>query len=174
MNYLRIYYQLIAKAAGRPESVIYEKHHIVPRGLNGPDIAANIIYLTPKEHVVAHHLLAKAYPTEEKLQCGFNIRSLKSHNYTRWMHSLQNMVRDLTYTGHKKDILRKIRILLDILNVKDIDLLIPPIPNPGVIPQAKKPDEPKQKKKKKQKQKSPVINKKKHKERAKKCKKSSS
>ena len=62
MNYLRIYYQLIAKAAGRPESVIYEKHHIVPRGLNGPDIAANIIYLTPKEHVVLMlHLLSHRY-----------------------------------------------------------------------------------------------------------------
>ena len=174
MNYLRIYYQLIAKAAGRPESVIYEKHHIVPRGLNGPDIAANIIYLTPKEHVVAHHLLAKAYPDEVKLQCGFNIRSLKGHNYTRWMHSLQNMVRDLTYTGHKKDTLRKIKTLLEILNVKDLDRLVPPVQNPGVIPQSKKPDVEKPKPRKKKKSKQPVINKKKHKERAKKCKKSSS
>ena len=130
MNYLRIYYWLIAKAAGRKESVLYEKHHIIPRGLDGPDIPPNIIYLTPKEHVVAHHLLAKAYPNEEKLQ-GFNIKNLKWYNYTRWMRSLQNMVRDLTYTTHKKETLRKIQQLLNILNISNIDQVIPPVPTPG-------------------------------------------
>lgn len=138
MNYLKIYYQIIAKAAGRKESVIYEKHHIVPRGLGGPDIPANIIYLTPKEHVVAHHLLAKAYPNEEKLQGGFNIKSLKKHNYSRWMHSLQNMVRDLSYTSHKKETLNKIQQLLNILNIKDIDDLVPALPTPGAgVPKKK-------------------------------------
>ena len=140
MNYLKIYYQIIAKAAGRKESVIYEKHHIVPRGLGGPDIPANIIYLTPKEHVVAHHLLAKAYPNEEKLQGGFNIKSLKKHNYSRWMHSLQNMVRDLSYTSHKKETLNKIQQLLNILNIKDIDVLVPALPTPGAGVPKKKPD----------------------------------
>lgn len=161
MNYLKIYYQIIAKAANRKESVIYEKHHIVPRGLGGPDIPANIIYLTPEEHIIAHHLLAKAYPNEEKLQDGFNIKNLKKHNYSRWMHSLQNMVRDLSYTTHKKDTLNKIQQLLNILNIKDIDILVPVLPTPGAGVQKKKQD----------KKSEPYINKKVKKPVKKKCKK---
>lgn len=160
MNYLKIYYQIIAKAANRKESVIYEKHHIIPRGLSGPDILANIIYLTPKEHIIAHHLLAKAYPSEEKLQGGFNIKNLKKHNYSRWMHSLQNMVRDLSYTSHKKETLNKIQLLLNILNIKDIDELVPALPTPGTGVPKKKPGKTK-----------PSINKKEKKPVKKKCKK---
>lgn len=169
MNYLRIYYQLVSKAAGRPESVIYEKHHIVPRGLGGPDIPPNIIYLTPKEHVVAHHLLARAYPNEEKLQCGFNVRSLKKHNYVRWMNCLQNMARDLPYTNHKREALNKIRVLLDILNIKGIDQLVPPQAPPGCIPKKKPENRPAAKAKRK-----PAINKKAKKPVHAKCKKQSS
>ena len=131
MDYLKIYYQIIASAASRKDSVIYEKHHIIPRGLDGPDISPNIVYLTPKEHVIAHHLLAKAYPDEEKLQHGFNIKNLKKHNYARWMHSLQNMTRDLSYTSRKKEMLNKIQQLIDILNIKEIDSLVPTLPTPG-------------------------------------------
>lgn len=163
MNYLRIYYWLIAKAAGRKDSVLYEKHHIIPRGLDGPDIPPNIIYLTPKEHVVAHHLLAKAYPNEEKLQ-GFNIKNLKWYNYTRWMHSLQNMVRDLSYTTHKKETMRKIQQLLNILNISNIDQIVPPIHTPSPI--IKKNNMPKKSGKK------PAINKEKRVK--KKCKKRAS
>jgi hypothetical protein len=157
MEYLRIYYQIIASAAGRKDAVIYEKHHIIPRGLGGPDISPNIIYLTPKEHVIAHHLLAKAYPNEEKLQGGFNIKNLKRHNYSRWMHSLQNMVRDLSYTARKKETLNKIQQLLNVLNINGIDNLIPVSPTPGAGVPKKKPE--------------PDINKKEKKPVKKKCKK---
>ena len=40
-------------------SGLTQTHHIVPRGWGGPDIQENLVVMTIKEHVVAHHLLAK-------------------------------------------------------------------------------------------------------------------
>lgn len=60
------------------------------------------------------------------------------------MHSLQNMVRDLSYTNHKKETLNKIQQLLNILNIKDIDILVPALPTPGAGVPKKKSDKDKQ------------------------------
>lgn len=38
-----------------------EKHHIVPKSLGGLDNKDNLIYLTPREHLLAHYILAKAF-----------------------------------------------------------------------------------------------------------------
>lgn len=34
-----------------------EQHHILPRALGGTDDKSNLVFLTAKEHFVAHHLL---------------------------------------------------------------------------------------------------------------------
>ena len=39
----------------------YEKHHIVPHSMGGSDDENNIILLTPREHYIAHWILAHAY-----------------------------------------------------------------------------------------------------------------
>ena len=36
-------------------------HHIVPRGWGGPDCDDNLVVLTIKEHIIAHHLLARTH-----------------------------------------------------------------------------------------------------------------
>jgi hypothetical protein len=38
-----------------------EKHHIIPRSMGGTDNISNLIALTPRQHVVAHWMLWKAY-----------------------------------------------------------------------------------------------------------------
>lgn len=38
-----------------------EKHHIVPKSLGGDDNQSNLVILTPREHFIAHLLLAKIY-----------------------------------------------------------------------------------------------------------------
>lgn len=79
MNYKRIYDLLIARAQHEPrkknQGVYYEMHHIVPvfmfkhskrsstiRGhlCGDPDCTDNVVLLTPREHLVAHALLAKS------------------------------------------------------------------------------------------------------------------
>ena len=62
MNYFLAYQRLIAKAKARvcPEGYV-ERHHILPKALNGSDDSSNLVALTAKEHFVAHVLLAKIY-----------------------------------------------------------------------------------------------------------------
>lgn len=62
MDYQRIYNQLISKATARKFiDEYFEKHHIVPRCLNGTDDKNNIVNLTAREHFIAHLLLAKIH-----------------------------------------------------------------------------------------------------------------
>ena len=80
------------------------------------------------------------------------------------MNPDENMVRDLSYTTHKKETMRKIQQLLNILNISNIDQIVPPIPTPSPI--IKKNNIPKKSGKK------PAINKEKRVK--KKCKKRAS
>jgi hypothetical protein len=59
MDYQKIYNILISKAKGRcqVDGEYYERHHIIPRSMEGSNLKENIVLLTAKEHYVAHHLL---------------------------------------------------------------------------------------------------------------------
>jgi hypothetical protein len=59
MNYTSHYESLVAKARERkrPDGYV-ERHHIVPRSLGGDDAPDNLVWLTAREHFVAHVLLA--------------------------------------------------------------------------------------------------------------------
>lgn len=67
MNYLSVYNRLISRAQQRnlSKDIYIERHHIVPLSLKGEDIESNIVFLTAKEHFVAHHLLWKIYRNKE-------------------------------------------------------------------------------------------------------------
>lgn len=67
MDYQRHYDSLISRARMREHIGYMEKHHIVPRCLGGGDEPGNIARLTPEEHHVAHQLLLKLHPGDEKL-----------------------------------------------------------------------------------------------------------
>lgn len=45
----------------------HERHHILPKSLGGSDDDNNLIDLFPKEHYIAHELLAKEHPDNQKL-----------------------------------------------------------------------------------------------------------
>lgn len=66
MNYQKIYEDLISKAKSEnriklkrndPNFIYYEKHHIIPKCLNGNNSKENLVLLTAREHFVAHKLL---------------------------------------------------------------------------------------------------------------------
>lgn len=46
----------------RSAGVGYEKHHILPRSLGGSDDETNLVYLTYREHYIAHRMLFNIYP----------------------------------------------------------------------------------------------------------------
>ena len=67
MDYQKHYDNLINRAKTRPIFQYTERHHIVPRCMGGTDEKDNLVNLTPQEHFVAHQLLVKIYPNNQKL-----------------------------------------------------------------------------------------------------------
>lgn len=59
-----------------PDGIIYERHHIKPRCIGGTDEIFNLIDLTPREHYIAHKLLAEEYPNEKKIVCAWHFMSV--------------------------------------------------------------------------------------------------
>lgn len=56
------YIQLIERAKERLLEDYSERHHIVPRCMEGTNDKDNLVELTAREHYVAHQLLAKIFP----------------------------------------------------------------------------------------------------------------
>lgn len=67
MNYQQIYSNLINRALDRDISGYSEKHHIIPKCLGGTDVKENLVKLYPEEHYLAHLILCKLNPGNQKL-----------------------------------------------------------------------------------------------------------
>lgn len=67
MDYKKHYNKLIERSKSRILEGYVEKHHIIPKCVGGTDDIDNIAILTPEEHYLAHQLLIKIYPNEQKL-----------------------------------------------------------------------------------------------------------
>jgi hypothetical protein len=84
MNYFRIYEELVMKGYGRKkgDGVYLERHHIKPKCLGGTDSKTNLTFLTGREHFVAHLLLTKMHPENDRLMFALNcmLRSKKYQN----------------------------------------------------------------------------------------------
>lgn len=59
---MAIYDDLIARARGRSRHGYMERHHIIPKCMGGSNRKNNLVYLTAKEHFIAHKLLVRIYP----------------------------------------------------------------------------------------------------------------
>jgi len=53
-----------------------EIHHIIPKSIGGSNDKDNLVVLTPKEHYIAHRLLAKCYTGEKRMKMSFALYSL--------------------------------------------------------------------------------------------------
>lgn len=83
MNYAKIYQTLINKAKQRTIEGYSESHHVVPKCMGGTDEPGNLVRLTPEEHFVAHLLLVKMYPSEQRLVYAANMMTVGSSNIKR-------------------------------------------------------------------------------------------
>jgi hypothetical protein len=83
MNYKKIYDSLISRGVTRIITGYSEKHHIIPRCIGGTNESSNLVSLTPEEHFVAHQLLVKIYPGEDKLVFALVIMSGKNPTTNR-------------------------------------------------------------------------------------------
>lgn len=83
MDYQKHYNLLINRAKNRLLEGYVEKHHIIPKCMNGTNALDNLIALTPEEHYVAHQLLVKIYPDESKLVYAAKMMTVGSFSNNR-------------------------------------------------------------------------------------------
>lgn len=62
----------------------HERHHILPRCMNGTDDEDNLIDLFAREHFEAHRLLALENPDNNKLVFAWNMMSVKGRAKNRY------------------------------------------------------------------------------------------
>lgn len=82
MDYNKIYRQIIERAKNRKLEGYSENHHIVPRSLGGSNDKDNIVKLTAREHFLAHWLLFRAYPYDEKITYAFFMMSNRFKSFS--------------------------------------------------------------------------------------------
>jgi hypothetical protein len=68
VNYKEIYSRIIERAKTRNIEGYIERHHIIPKCLNGSNDKENIVKLTAKEHFICHELLVLIHPENNKLK----------------------------------------------------------------------------------------------------------
>lgn len=79
MNYERIYNQIIERAKNEETLCIrkknngnyYERHHIIPKCLDGTNDKENLVLLTAREHFLCHWILARIYTNNNKITSAF-------------------------------------------------------------------------------------------------------
>jgi hypothetical protein len=73
MNLELIYKKICERGQIRifDKSTYTEKHHIIPRCMNGDNSKSNLTNLTAKEHFICHKILCQLFPKEEKLRYAF-------------------------------------------------------------------------------------------------------
>jgi hypothetical protein len=83
-KYTKHYNNLISRAKNRQSdsTVLYEKHHIIPRSCGGSDDSDNIVNLTLREHFLAHKFLVKIHIGQNKNKM---LRALYMMSNTRGM-----------------------------------------------------------------------------------------
>lgn len=78
MNYIKIYRNLIEKDYSNADYT--EKHHVVPRCVGGGNEKENIVAISGKAHMIAHHLLTKLFPESRELKGAYAQMCLKNSN----------------------------------------------------------------------------------------------
>jgi hypothetical protein len=92
MNYKKHYDLLIMRGKDRILDDYTERHHIVPRCMNGGDEPENIVNLTPEEHYLAHQLLIKMYPDVRGLASATQLMTVH-HTDSRTTNKLFGWIR---------------------------------------------------------------------------------
>ena len=81
MNKYTTWYNAITdRAQTRKLDGYTERHHIIPKSLNGTDDKTNLVDLTAREHFVCHWLLSKMHTGEAKAKMIYALNGMKRGN----------------------------------------------------------------------------------------------
>jgi hypothetical protein len=87
MNKYEKWYQQIIANGKHQKLPGHERHHILPKSLDGTNDASNLVYITAREHFICHWLLTKIYPTGEehwKMLNALRMMRAKNKNHQRY------------------------------------------------------------------------------------------
>lgn len=103
MNYNKHYNNLIIKAKNRKYQGYTETHHILPKCMGGNDEISNLVELTPEEHYVAHQLLIKIYPENQKLvhAAMMMCASRKGNKVYGWLRKRLSTIQKIRQAGQR-------------------------------------------------------------------------
>jgi hypothetical protein len=87
MDYKKIHDNIIDRAKNRKLEGYVEKHHIIPKCMNGSNVPNNLVKLTAREHFLIHWLLHEIYPNNTDLKYAFWSMCRSSDNQTRYKPS---------------------------------------------------------------------------------------
>jgi hypothetical protein len=85
MNYNKLYSRFIESIPLRSKQYNdgLEKHHILPKSIGGKNDKKNLIVLTPREHFIAHRMLAKMFKGQKKMKMSFALLALGHYRNKR-------------------------------------------------------------------------------------------
>lgn len=83
MDYKRHYDALMIRAQYRQIDGYVERHHIIPKCMGGTNHRKNIVKLTAEEHYVAHQLLHKMHPDNNKLLLAVKMMTVSGEHVIR-------------------------------------------------------------------------------------------
>lgn len=121
MNYKKLYDSICERGQQERNLGYFERHHIIPRCMNGDDNLTNITNLSAKEHYLVHWLLYKIYPNNWKISNAFfwmatenkkNDRRITSRQYERaklaMSRNCSTRMKDVGNPMHKENAKKKI------------------------------------------------------------------
>lgn len=97
MDYKKIHDNIIERGKNRKLDGYVEKHHIIPKCMNGTNEPNNLVELTAREHFLVHWLLHEMYPENSDLRYAFWSICRNSDNQQRYKPSS----RVYEYAKHK-------------------------------------------------------------------------
>lgn len=87
MDYKKIHDSIIDRAKNRNLEGYVERHHIIPKCMNGNNEQNNLVDLTAREHFLIHWLLHEIYPNNTDLRYSFWSMCRSSDNQKRYRPS---------------------------------------------------------------------------------------
>ena len=102
MNKYTIWYTAITdRARTRKLDGYTERHHVIPKSLNGTDDKTNLVDLTAREHFICHWLLTKMYTGEAKSKMIYALNGMKRNG--KFTQRYETLITSRVYESLKKE-----------------------------------------------------------------------
>jgi len=102
MNKYTTWYTAITdRARTRKLEGYTERHHVIPKSLNGTDDKTNLVDLTAREHFICHWLLTKMYTGEAKSKMIYALNGMKRNG--KCTQRYETLITSRVYENLKKE-----------------------------------------------------------------------